>query len=157
MFVRIHANYYEKGSYHSFVIVQILKGKGKLASVSRKIQNLFIIDLVYPKSVLVSKEDLERGLHYFRYNPNDVRQDLPFKIRMKITLLLKERNLKNVRKEQIITNLSENGIGVISKSILNSGRQNTANNEMVKLLLQSVGELENKLDMIAQKLTKVSE
>jgi len=136
--------------------VEILKGKGKLASVSRKIQNLFIIDLVYPKSVLVSKEDLERGLHYFRYNPNDVKQALPSKIRMKITLLLKERNLKNARKEQIISSLSDTGVN--SKSILNSGGQNTnPNNDIVKVLLQSVADLESKLDAISQKLTKASE
>ncbi|OXA50107.1 transient receptor potential channel pyrexia [Folsomia candida] len=118
--------------------VETLRGHGKLASVSRMIQNLFVIDLLYANSVLVKKTDLKDGKHYYKYNPKILKQELPVDIRNDITQLLKERRLTNLRKERL--------------RMENESLEINNGNETTRILLMRIAELEDQMDSVAKKV-----
>ncbi len=136
-------------SKYLFIPTQTLKGQGKVASMSRIIQNLFVIDLVYPNSVLIPKQDLIDGKHYYIYNPKDSKEKLPVKIRMLITLLLKERNLKHARKQRL--ELLERQI----MEKVNVEMMNNSNYDISKILISRISDLENQIEILSNKLSKM--
>lgn len=109
-----------------------------MASVSRMIQNLFVIDLLYANSVLVKKTDLKDGKHYYKYNPKILKQELPVDIRNDITQLLKERRLTNLRKERL--------------RMENESLEINNGNETTRILLMRIAELEDQMDSVAKKV-----